>query len=48
MNICCCDWFNKEADWSVAQQDKVKRETQTKDNGREKGEVRESGAYREK
>ena len=23
MNICHCDWFNKEADWPIAGQDKV-------------------------
>ena len=23
MNICPCDWFNKEADWHIAGQDKV-------------------------
>ena len=24
VNICCCDWFNKEADWPIAGQDKVR------------------------
>ena len=41
VNICCCDWFNKEADWSIAGQDKVRRENQTKDIGKKKGGVRE-------
>ena len=25
-----CDWFNKEADWPIAKQDKVRQENQTK------------------
>lgn len=38
MNICHCDWFNKETDWPIAGQDKVRRENQTKDTGK-KGRV---------
>ena len=25
MSICCCDWFNKEADWPIARQDKARQ-----------------------
>ena len=41
MNICLCDWFNKEADWTIAGQDKVRQENQTEDAGRKKGGVSE-------
>ena len=37
MNICHCDWFNKEADWSMAEQDMVRQESQTENAGRKKG-----------
>ena len=30
VNICHCDWFNKEADWPIVRQDKVRQENQTK------------------
>lgn len=30
MNICHCDWFNKETDWPIARQGKVRGENQTK------------------
>ena len=30
MNICHCDWFNNEADWPIAGQDKVRQESQTR------------------
>ena len=33
--MCCCDWFNKEADWPIAGHDKVRGEKQTKDTGKE-------------
>ena len=36
--ICHCDWFNKEADWPIAEQDKVRPENQTKTK---KGRVKE-------
>lgn len=39
MNICHCDWLNKEDDWSIVKQDKVRRESQTEDAGKEKGGV---------
>ena len=28
------DWFNKEVDWPIAGQDKVRHENQTKDTGK--------------
>lgn len=33
VNICYCDWFNKEADWSITGQDKGRQENQTKETG---------------
>ena len=30
MNKCHCDWFNKEADWLKAEQNKVRQESQTR------------------
>lgn len=30
MNVCCCDWFKKEADWPKAGQEEIVWETQTK------------------
>ena len=38
--ICHCDWFNKEADWPIAEQDKVMQENQTEDTKKKKGGVR--------
>ena len=29
-NICHCDWCNKEADWLIAEQNKVRKENQTR------------------
>lgn len=40
VNICCYDRFNKQADWSIAEQDKVRWESQTENNRMRKGEVR--------
>ena len=40
MNICCYGWFNKQADWPIGEQDKVKWERQTGDDGMKKGRVR--------
>ena len=40
VNTCYCDWFNKEADWPIAGQDKVMQENQTKDTKKKKGGVR--------
>lgn len=31
VNICRCAWFSKEVDWPMVEQDKVRRENQTKD-----------------
>lgn len=35
----CSDWFNKEADWQIARQDKVREKNQTKE-GKKKGGVK--------
>ena len=40
VKICGCDWFNKEAEWQIAEQDKVWRKSQTKNHGKKKGGVR--------
>ena len=40
MKICCCGWFNKEADWPIAEQDKVRQESQIENARKEKGRVR--------
>lgn len=39
MKICPCDWFNKDADWPLAEQDKVRWESETENVGRLKGGV---------
>ena len=39
VKICHYDWFNKQADWPIAEQDKVRRESQTENDGMRKGEV---------
>ena len=38
VNICHCDWFNKEADWPITGQDKNRR--RAKQNAEKKGGVR--------
>lgn len=35
----CCEWFNKEASWSIVGHDKVRQKNPTKDTAK-KGEVR--------
>lgn len=30
VNICHCDWFTKGADWLIAEQDKVRQDSQTR------------------
>lgn len=40
VNKCPYDWFNKQADWPVAEQDKVRWESQTETDGKRKGGVR--------
>lgn len=40
VNICCCDYFNKEGIWPITVQDKVRGENQTNDIGKKKGGVR--------
>ena len=42
MNICHCDWFNKEADCPIAAQDKVRWENQIKGTGKKKRRIRGS------
>lgn len=39
VNIHHRDWVNKEADWPIARQAKVRRENQTKDIEKKKGGV---------
>ena len=47
--ICGCDWFNKEWDWPIAEQDKVRWKSQTENAGRKKGVVGGvTSRYREK
>ena len=40
LKICCCDWFNKQTNWPIAKQDKVKQECQTENEGMRKGRIR--------
>ena len=37
VKICHCDWFNKEAHWPIAEQDKVRQESKTGNAGRKTG-----------
>lgn len=37
VKICCCDWFNKGANWPIAGQNKLRWENQTKDTRKKKG-----------
>ena len=46
VNICCYDWFNKQTDWPVDEQDKVRQEGQTENDGMRKGEVRGVAKHR--
>lgn len=39
MNVCCCDWFNREADWLIAGQNKMMWESQTENAGKEKNGI---------
>ena len=39
VNVGCWDWFSKEADWLVAELDKVRWASQSKNVGMMKGEV---------
>ena len=32
MSICCCNWFNKQADRPIAEQDNVRQESQIKND----------------
>ena len=40
VNIYLLDWFNKEVDWPIAEQDKVRWENQTEDDGEKNGRGR--------
>lgn len=40
VNLCRYDWFHKQADWPIAEQDKVSQECQTKNYGMRKGGVK--------
>lgn len=44
VNVRCCDWCNKEADWPLARQSKVKRENQMRILGSRRVEPEESPA----
>ena len=46
VDTCHCDWFNKEADWPIAGQDKVRQASQTENAGRKKCRV--ASRYKEK
>lgn len=37
MKICHCNWFNKEADGPIAEQDKYRQQSQIENDGREGG-----------
>lgn len=41
VGICHYDWFNKQAEWPIAEQDKVRQDSQTENDGMRKGRVRE-------
>ena len=40
VKICHCDWLNKETDWPIAEQNKVRQESQTENDGKKRGRVR--------
>lgn len=44
VNVRCCDWCNKEADWPLARQSKIKRENQMRILGSRRVEPEESPA----
>lgn len=48
MNIGHCDWFNKQADHPIAEQDKVRQESQTENDRKKKNGAGESPADAEK
>ena len=48
VTVCCYDWFNKEVDWPIAEQDKVQWESQTENAGKEKQGVQSCQRGREK
>lgn len=43
VNVCPCDWLNEQADWPpkwLPDEDKVRQERQTENDGIKKGRVR--------
>lgn len=48
MNICCYDWLNKQDDRAIAEQDKIKQESQIKNDGMRKDRVRGVASQMEK
>lgn len=40
MNICCYDWLNKQDGRTIAEQDKIKQESQIENDGMRKDRVR--------
>lgn len=39
VNVCHCEWFNKQADWPIAEQNEVRQRNQTENAGNKKGRV---------
>lgn len=39
VKVCHCEWFNKQADWLIAEQSKVRQRNQTENAGNKKGRV---------
>lgn len=39
VNVCHCEWFNKQADWPIAEQNKVRQRNQTENAGNKKDRV---------
>lgn len=37
MKICCYDWFNKELDWPIVGQNKIRWESQIENAGKKGG-----------
>lgn len=47
MKICYCDWFNKQADWPITEEDNVRWDCQTENDAMKKGGVREVASQME-
>lgn len=39
MKICHCDWLNKQVDWQIVEQDKVRWESKTENDGMRQGGI---------